>query len=105
MNTWIVIYRMSWAVLIILGCIGASVFFVPKWKEYREYQRKHAEMSAQIELEEEMINLLRAKQERFRTDPRFVERVARDLGLARSNEVIFRFDSDPLSSAPAPLRP
>jgi len=96
---WVVIYRTGWIALAVLGLVGASVAFVPKWKEYRDYQRRNTEMAREEALEQEMLNLLKSKQERFRTDPRFVVRIAHDLGLARSNEVIFRYQGD----APPPV--
>lgn len=94
MSYWVVIYRTGWIALAVLGLVGASVAFVPKWNEYRGYQRRNTEMAREEALEQEMLNLLKSKQERFRTDPRFVARIAHDLGLARSNEVIFRFQGD-----------
>jgi hypothetical protein len=35
-------------------------------------------------------------------DPRFVETLAHDLGLARSNEVLFRIQTEPEAPAPPP---
>jgi hypothetical protein len=105
MSYWIVIYRVGWVALVALGLVGASVAFVPKWKEYREYQRRSSEMAREEALEQEMINLLKAKQERFRTDPRFVVRIAHDLGLARSNEVIFRFQQEAPTLRPVATNP
>ena len=107
MSYWVVIYRAGWIALAVLGIVGASVAFVPKWKEYREYQHRTSEMAREEALEQELINLLKAKQERFRTDPRFVVRIAHDLGLARSNEVIFRFQQEepvlrPVATNPPP---
>jgi hypothetical protein len=105
---WVVIYRTGWIALAGLGLVGASVAFVPKWKEYRDYQRRNAEMAREEALEQEMLNLLKSKQERFRTDPRFVVRIAHDLGLARSNEVIFRYQGDappPPAVTTSPPRP
>ncbi len=102
MSYWVVIYRVGWLALVVLGVVGASVVFVPKWNEYRDYQRRNSEMAREVALEDEMLKLLKGKQDRFRTDPRFLERIAHDLGLARSNEVLFRIHQDGAPVLPRP---
>ena len=42
-------------------------------------------------LETEIANL-RTKQERFTSDPAFVERTAKEMGMIRTNEIVFKFD-------------
>lgn len=99
MNFWIVVYRVCWAALFVMLAILAWSATVPKWRELREFERRKAELAREIAAEEEMIKLLRLKQEKFRGDPKFVERLAHDLGLARSNEVLIRVITDPAAPA------
>ncbi len=95
MSIWTAIYRLS--VVAAFGLLAAVAAFgiVPKWRAMQDYRRRKEDLERQIAIEEELTKLLRQKQERFRTDPRFVERIARDLGLARSNEVLYRIVREP----------
>jgi hypothetical protein len=104
-NLWNLIYRVAWIALGIVFLAGAGLAFVPKWEQYRDYRRRHEETLADIRLQEEMINLLKEKQDRFRTDPRFVERIGHDLGLARPGEVVFRFRDDDAAGTNRPPPP
>ncbi len=102
MSVWTVIYRLSCLTIAGMLAVGVARLVWPKWREIQEYRRRRDELAREIALEEEMIRILRRKQERFRTDPAFVERLAHDLGLARSNEVLFRIVAEPpVSAAPA----
>ena len=99
---WQLIYRSAWVALFIMGMIGATVAFLPKWREHRQLQRERAAAEEALRLEEEMLKVLKMKQERFQRDPRFVEQIAHDLGMARPDEVIFKFHND---DAPAAVSP
>ncbi len=102
MNIWVVIYRVSCAALGVLLVIGILSMFSPQYKQYRENERRAEELEYGIALEEEMLKTLRRKQERFRSDPRFVEQIAREIGLAKPGETIFKFMDDPETSSPPP---
>lgn len=90
MNIWTAIYRTAVVASFGLLAAVAALGIVPKWRAMQDYRRRKEDLERQLAIEEELTKLLRQKQERFRTDPRFVERIARDLGLARSNEVLYR---------------
>lgn len=77
-----------------LVVVAATILrlFMPKWNEFRIAQDTKAELEQSIRLTEEMINNYRIKQERFQNDPRFVERMAHEAGLAKDNETIFRLE-------------
>lgn len=94
MNFWKLIYKSAWVALGVLAVIGLAMLFWPKWKEYRGYEQRREEARRQIEEEEERYLHLKTQQERFRTDPRFVEQVAHDLGMAKTNEVLFKFKEE-----------
>lgn len=98
MNFWKLIYKSASVALGVLMLIALAAVFWPKWKEYRNYEQRREEARRQIQEEEERYLHLKTQQERFRTDPRFVEQVAHDLGMAKTNEVLFKFKEDP--SAP-----
>jgi cell division protein FtsB len=94
MNPRKTICRVFWLVSAVLALAASAMVFVPKWREYRNYQRKLAEMEEDVRRENDRLNLLRRNQERFRTDPHFVERMAHDHGLARPDEVLFKIPPD-----------
>ena len=94
MSYWVTVYRSAWVALVVLAVAGAAVLFMPKWREYREYQRRQVEAADKLRLEEEMLKVLKMKEDRFQRDPRFVEQIAHDLGLAKTNEVIFKFHDE-----------
>ena len=100
MNPWVVIYRFAWFTLGGLLLIAMLCLFSPQYKQYREYQRTEAELEDQIRLEEEMLTLLKRKQEQFRSDPRFVEKIAHEFGLAKQDEVIFKFMDEDSETGP-----
>ena len=94
MSYWVAVYKFMWGALIALLLLGAAFAFIPKWREYSEYQRRRAEAADRIRLEEEMLKVLKNKQDRFMRDPRFVTQIAHDLGLASTNELIIKFQTD-----------
>ena len=99
-----VIYRYVWIALGTLVLIGMGFMFVPLIQQDREYQRREDALKSDIAQDEERIRTLRLKQERFESDPAFIERIAHDLGLAKPDETIFRFvDED--TKDPASPRP
>lgn len=102
MNIWTVIIRASKAALVILGLIVAWHLFYPKFKLYRDLQQRESQLREDVRLEEDMLQLLKTKQERLRNDPRFVEKIAREeLGLAKPGETVFKFvDDTPTNTRP-----
>ena len=45
-----------------------------------------------------MIQDRQQKQEKFRSDPAFVERTAREMGMVKPNETIFKFTNGPTAT-------
>ncbi|HNR94031.1 MAG TPA: septum formation initiator family protein [Kiritimatiellia bacterium] len=94
MISWDAVYKGAWVVLIALLIAGSVLMFIPKLQEYRRYQQTAAKLEEESRHEEEIIKHLKMQQERFRTDPRFVEFVAHEMGMVKSNETIFTFIDD-----------
>ena len=96
MSHWTWIYRFLWIALGVLILAGMGFMFGPLIQQDRAYQSRESALRERIRADEERIRTLRMKQERFETDPAFVERIAHDLGLAKPDETIFRFiDEEP----------
>lgn len=102
MTIWDFIYKAAWAVLGLLILLALGRLFYPQWQEYREYRRTQEELSHQIRVEKEMLNVLKQKQERFHNDPEFVRKLAHDLGLAGPDELIFKYMPGPAAPTNAP---
>jgi cell division protein FtsB len=78
------------------------VAFVPKVKQYHDLQKVEVQKSADVRIDQETLDQLKWQQGKLRTDPRFVERVAREEhGLTKPGELVFKFvDDEPASNAP-----
>ncbi|TAN36414.1 MAG: septum formation initiator family protein [Verrucomicrobia bacterium] len=102
---WALIQKIAWAVIAGLGVILVLWAFVPKIKEYHNLQKVEAQRSADMHAEQEIYDRLKQQQDRLRTDPHFVERIAREeIGLAKPGELVFKFVDDEPATNPAPRR-
>jgi len=84
--------------LLIAGAVGAILFFFfqPELAKLQEMQRRYGELETNRNLATvEQLRLSREK-ELLKTDPEFLENVARDkLDLMKPGETIFRLDGRP----------
>ena len=90
-------YRIAFILVLVIFTIGVIILFVPKRNEYRKLQQTRDKLVQQNELKAQQIKDLKIKQERFTTEPSFVERTAREAGMVSKDEVVYRFkdaDSD-----------
>ena len=90
MNYWVLIYRFAWIVVVVLLVIGMICIFLPKCHSYQELLRKKADLDAENARLELSTRQLEQNQQRMQNDPAFVERVAREQGMAKPGETIFR---------------
>ena len=65
--------------------------FLPQFRKIRELQRHKSALTIENKNTEQETKELRLKRERFKTEPEFVESVARESGRVKANEVIFKF--------------
>jgi len=103
MNLWVTIYRIGWIALGVLVIIAVISMFVPQVRHFQELRRKEAALQEEIRLEEDILKHLKEQQELLRTDPRFVEKVAReDFGYVKPGETVFKFvDEEETTNPPA----
>lgn len=99
MSFWHYVYRVAYGLLILLVTIGLISLFYPQYRQYRGYKEREDELREQIRMEQELIQALKRKQEKFDHDPRFVEQIAHEVGLARPDETIYKFVDDPPTSS------
>ena len=92
---WSSLYRLGWVVAGILLAIGAVFVFGPQLAQQQELQREKDAKEARAAELDEQIDALQKKQERFENDPSYVERVARETGRVKPDEVVIRYENNP----------
>ena len=97
MNFWILVYRLAWMVVVASGVVAIVCIFLPKTHNYQTLQNRKETLEQGNEVMEARIRQFEQNQKRFRSDPEFVERSAREQGMAKPGETIFRF---PATNAP-----
>jgi len=91
MSHWVTVYRLAAGLIFVLLAIGLVCIFLPKCNSLREMQRKKAEIERENTGTEERILELSTKREKFKSDPAFVERTARETGMIRPDETVYKF--------------
>lgn len=91
MNFWVLLYRIAWIVVVVSLVIGVVCVFLPKCYSYQELKRRKQALEESNTKMEASIRAIEKKQERFRSDPEYVERVAREQGMVKPGETVFRF--------------
>lgn len=80
--------------LIALFAVTLICVFLPKCHSLRELQRKKAVLQKENRETEAQIRELKLKQERFSSDPSFVERTARETGMVKPDESVVKFTNE-----------
>ncbi len=91
MNFWVMVYRLAWMVVIASGVVAVVCIFLPKTHNYKTLQNRKEALEQGNTSMEARIRQFEQNQKRFRSDPEFVERSAREQGMAKPGETIFRF--------------
>jgi cell division protein FtsB len=91
---WNLINRIVLVAIIIMAGVGVVLAFTPKVRQLKEYQRRHDSLQQRIDETVAYELELKEKQRRFFSDPEFVEKVAHEIGYARTNETIFHFPEE-----------
>ncbi len=95
MSVWTRVYRIGWLLLIVLAAIVAVSLYLPQYNRLRTMQRKIAELEQDNDRLQTRIRELLEYQRRFETDPAFVERMARERGWIKPEEMTFRLSRPP----------
>ena len=90
MFNWATIYKGAWIVLVVLCCIALTCVFLPRCRQLQCLQEKKAELTKVNRDIEQQTKALKVQQKRFKSDPRFVELVARRSGMVAPNEFIIK---------------
>jgi cell division protein FtsB len=91
---WNLINRIVLIAIIFMAGVGVVLAFQPKVKQLQDYQERHDALQQRISVTLLAEQDLKDKQRRFTSEPSFVEKVAHEVGYARTNETIFHFPEE-----------
>jgi len=100
MNRWVAIYRFAWGLLIVLFAIGLACIFAPRFHSIHELRRRKTALQEENREIEAKIRDLRQKQDRFSSDPAFVELTARRISMVKPGETMVRLTNPPPHTSP-----
>jgi len=107
LDIWSRLSRVVIFLLLLTGLVGVAVWYRPLIKHNEALRKKIFDLEAQVQREEQENRRLEAAIKAMQTDPRTVERVAREkLNWARPGETVIRFEEpqrSPLPPAAGPL--
>ena len=92
LGIWDKLTRVVMFLLVITGAVGIAYLCVPLIQQNERMRQRNLDLEAQIQREEEAGRQLKAGLDSQRSDPKAVERLAREkLGYAKPGEVVIRF--------------
>jgi len=101
LGIWGKLNRLILFLLLLAVMLGAGIWFWPLLQQNERMRKVVLRLDAQIQQEEDLARQLDATTRALRTDPRTVERLARErLGYARPGQTVIRFES-PRQSIPS----
>ena len=90
---WDKLSRVVMPLLVIAALVWVAVLYFPLMHQNEAMRQQIIELDQQIEREEMVNRELRLEIDSLKSDPKTVERLAREqLGLARPDETVIRFD-------------
>ena len=90
MNYWSVIYRFACIALVAIFVAGVVCIFLPKCRSYGELQRKKTQLEQETKELDAAVNRLQMQKRQFQSDSAFVERTARENGMVKPGETVFK---------------
>ena len=90
MSYWSVIRRFTWIVTAVLMVIGLVTLFLPKCRSFQDLQSRRLALTEDNDKLRGQIHELEQNQQRFKTDPEFVERLAREQGRVKPGETLYK---------------
>ncbi len=93
MRYWRLITKLVWIPIALLGLVAVIAWVLPKCQEYQRLQNSRMALDEENNRLEANIRQLETKRKRFGYDKEFVERTARELGMAKPGETIYKFNA------------
>ena len=88
------------AIVVTMVCL-----IIPKYSQYRDLQQQRTDRQEEKRREELRLRSLQVNQERFASDPAFVERTARSVGMVKTNETVCKVGQETQPPAPPAPKP
>ena len=93
LGIWDKLSRLVIFLLFIAGLLGLAIWYLPLIKQNERWRKEIVRFDAQIRKEEETGKQLNAAIKSLRSDPKAVERLAREtFGYAKPGETVIRFE-------------
>lgn len=93
LSVWDKLSRVVIVMLFLAGLTAVFFWYLPLIQQNQRYRKRIFELDTRILEQEKLGRQLRASIESMQTDPRMIERLARErLGWARTNETVIRFE-------------
>ena len=89
-----IITQTTLLIALVIVVAGGMFILPPKIAQMNRLEQQRNELMRKIEHKSREIESLKNKQNRFASDPEFVEYVARQNKRVRPNELVFVFDVD-----------
>jgi len=86
------IFRFFTLLILVVIVVGGSFLSYPQWRRSQALKRQEAELRGLIEEKKREISKLKENQRRFRSDPDFVEAIARRNRRVFPGELVFIFE-------------
>lgn len=97
---WHRLTRLAMGLILVALLLLIGVWFLPLIRTNERYRQELLRIETQIQREEETARHLKGAIEALRTDPKAVERLARErLGYAKPGETVIRFEETPTNAA------
>ena len=93
LGIWSKLTRVVTGLLLVAGLLALAVWYLPLIRQNERMRTEVLRLDAQIALHETASRKLKTSIEALRTDPKSVERLAREkLGYAKQGETVIRFE-------------
>lgn len=90
-NIGVFLQKFAWIALCVIVVVSFACLFLPRCRQLTALNRRRLELETHNSALQRAIAELKWKQERFLSDPDFVEHVAREAGRIKSDEILFKF--------------
>jgi cell division protein FtsB len=89
-----IITQTTLLIALVIVVAGGLFILPPKVSQLHRLELQRNELMRKIEHKSREIEILKNKQQRFSSDPAFVEHIARQNKRVRPNELVFVFDAE-----------
>ena len=103
LGIWDKLTKLAWLLLCIAFILAVGVWYLPLIRQNERMRQRVFQIDTQIKKEEELNKSLGSSVNASLTDPKTVERLAREtLGYARPGETVIHFEEPPKAAPPVP---